>query len=62
MWSFVDEPWQYRILDQMPPGVDLDQLARTLTLTPSERIDAVVELMEVGESLQKALARKDLGR
>jgi hypothetical protein len=56
MWFFVEEPWQYRVLDQLKPGIDRAQLERTRQLTPSERIDAVVELMAVGEELQRALA------
>ena len=57
MWYFVDEPWQYRILDRLPPGIDQAQLERMQKLTPTERIEAVVELMEVGEELRRALEK-----
>ena len=58
MWSFEDEPWQYRVLDVLPNGVDAAQLEKALRLTPSQRIDAAVELMEAGEALQAALERR----
>lgn len=58
MWYFVDEPWQYRILDRLSPGVDRAQLERTLQMTPTERLEAVVELMALGEELREALAKK----
>lgn len=51
MWFFVDEPWQYRVLDRLPPGVDLDLLERAQHMTPTERLDAVVELLELGQEL-----------
>ena len=57
MWFFVEEPWQYRVLDRLPAGVDPAQLEATLKLTVTERLDAVAELVALGEELQKALAR-----
>lgn len=62
MWSFVDEPWQYRILDHLPSGIDEAQLERARKLTPTERLEAVVELMALGESLQQGLAGKRTSR
>lgn len=59
MWTWVDEPWQYRVLDQLPPGVDLAQLRAALRLTPTQRVEAVVALMKVAEDLQAARKRKD---
>lgn len=56
MWSFVEEPWQYRVLDQLPPGVDRTLLERALAMTPTERLDAAIDLMETGEALRAALA------
>jgi hypothetical protein len=58
MWFFVDEPWQYRVLDALPPGIDQAQLDRARRLTPAERIDAVMALMETAEELQRAMAKK----
>jgi len=58
MWFFVDEPWQYRVLDALPRGVDLAQLEQMKRLTPSERLDAVARLMELGEELQQKVAGK----
>lgn len=62
VWFFVEAPWQYRVLDALSPGVDRAQVERALALTPSERIDAVVELMELGESLQRAVALAEKGK
>ena len=56
MWTFEEEPWQYRVLDRLPPGVDEAQLARTLAMTPSERLDAAIELMRFAEELRGAVA------
>jgi hypothetical protein len=62
MWFFVDAPWQYRVLDSLPPGVDRAQLERARAMSPTERIDAATELMELGEALrqgvEQARARK----
>jgi len=58
MWFFVEEPWQYRVLDALPRGVDLAQLEQMKRLTPSERLDAVARLMELGEELQQKVAGK----
>jgi hypothetical protein len=56
MWNFVEEPWQYRLLDCLPPSIDLAQLERARAMTPAERIAAAEELMEVAEALRKAVA------
>jgi hypothetical protein len=58
MWFFVEEPWQYRVLDRLPPGVDRAQLEAARRLTPTERLDAVVQLLELGEELRDSLAKK----
>jgi hypothetical protein len=58
MWFFVEEPWQYRILDQLPPGLDRAQLERTLKMTPTERLEAVVHLIELGEALHEEIRKK----
>jgi hypothetical protein len=62
VWFFPDEPWQYRVLDLLPSGIDVDQLTRNLRRTPSERLDAVIELMEVAEELQRGMARRSADR
>ena len=62
MWLCVDAPWQYRVLDALPPGIDRAQLARAKAMTPSERIDAVVALMQAGEELQRAVAKTRAGK
>ena len=41
MWFPDGEPWQYRVLDAMPPGIDEAQLERNLAMTPTERLQAV---------------------
>jgi hypothetical protein len=58
MWFFVEEPRQYRVLDRLPSGIDSAQLARMRRLTPSERIEAVERLMELGEELRQAVDEK----
>ena len=58
MWRPVDEPWQYRVLDAMPPSIDRAQLARALEMTPTERIEAMVELMRVAEELRRGMTPK----
>jgi hypothetical protein len=56
VWFFVEQPWQYRVLDALPPGVDEAQLERARKLSPSERIDALVELMELMERVEASKA------
>lgn len=56
MWFFVEEPWQYRVLDALPPGIDRAQLERARAMTPTERLEAVEELMRTGEELARAVS------
>jgi hypothetical protein len=51
----VDEPWQYRVLDALPAGVDRAQLERNLQLSPTERIEAMMTLVATAEALRAAL-------
>jgi hypothetical protein len=62
MWFFDDEPWQYRVLDRLPEGVDRAQLDRARMLSPTQRLDAAIALMEVGEALREAVIRARPGR
>lgn len=55
MWRPVEEPWQYRVLDAMPPSVDPTQLTRALAMTPTERIEAMVALLRTAEELRRGL-------
>lgn len=55
VWSWIDEPWQYRVLDALPSGVDEAQLDHALTLSPTERVQSVVDLMRVAADLQSAM-------
>ncbi|MBX3185636.1 MAG: hypothetical protein KF819_01420 [Labilithrix sp.] len=57
MWFYVDEPWQYRILDALPSGVDHAQLERARTWTPEERLEALERLMGIAAELQAAVAK-----
>jgi hypothetical protein len=59
MWSFLEEPWQYRVLELLPPGVDRAQLAAAQRLTPTERLESVVALVELGNELRSALLAKE---
>jgi hypothetical protein len=62
MWNFVEAPWQYRVLDALASGVDGAQLERQLAMTPTERVEAAVELARLGEELQRAVAAKRAAR
>ncbi len=61
-WYWIDEPWQYRVLDALPPGVDEAQLAHALTLSPTERVQSVVDLMRVAQDLQSAMRASESKR
>ncbi len=54
-WYWTDEPWQYRVLDALPSGVDQAQLDHALTLSPTERVQSVMDLMSMAEDLQQAM-------
>lgn len=54
MWFPAEEPWQYRVLDQLPPGVDDAQLAQARRMTPTERVEAMCRLVELGELMRRA--------
>lgn len=54
MWRPPDAPWQYRLLDSLPSGVDASQIARALQMTPTERIEAMCALVQAGEQLKNA--------
>ncbi len=53
MWFPVEEPWQYRILDLLPPGIDEAQLEQARRMTPTERIEAMCQLVALGEELRR---------
>lgn len=57
MWRPVDEPWQYRVLDALPPSVDVAQLRRALEMTPTQRIEAMLELMRTAENLRAGIKK-----
>jgi hypothetical protein len=41
----------------MPPSVDLAQLARARQMTPTERILAMMSMMEAAEALRRGVKR-----
>lgn len=55
MWRPDEEPWQYRVLDALPPSVDIDQLRRALQMTPTERIEAAQALLRAAEELRRGM-------
>ncbi len=61
MWRPVEEPWQYRVLDAMPPSVDPSQLAHALTMSPTERIEAMCDMVRTAEELRRGLAPRRKG-
>ncbi|MBL8742637.1 MAG: hypothetical protein JNK04_16130 [Myxococcales bacterium] len=52
MWRPVEEPWQYRLLDALPPSVDEAQLHRALEMTVTERIEAMCRMVALAEQLR----------
>jgi hypothetical protein len=59
VWEPPDEPWQYRVLDLLPPGVDLAQLEQARKLTPTQRVEAAMRLAEIAEAIWRARAKRD---
>ena len=57
VWHPVDEPWQYRVLDAMPPSVGVAQLRRALAMTPTERIEAMRELVRTADELRRNMKK-----
>lgn len=57
MWRPCEAPWQYRVLDAMPPSIDPSQLSRALAMTPTERIEAMCALLRTAETLRTALGK-----
>ena len=55
MWRPDEEPWQYRVLDSMPPSIDVEQLKRALAMSPTERIEAMCELIRTAEALRREM-------
>ncbi|MFO0673982.1 MAG: hypothetical protein U0235_30905 [Polyangiaceae bacterium] len=60
-WYPEGEPWQYRVLDHMKPGVDRAQLAAALEMSFEQRLAKAEELAALGEELRRALAAKKAG-
>jgi hypothetical protein len=54
MWFPVEQPWQYRVLDQLPPGIDEAQLEQARRMTPTERVEAMLRMVEIGEIIRRA--------
>jgi len=57
MWRPAEEPWQYRVLDAMPPSVDVEQIKRARQMTATERILAMMSVMEAAEALRRGVKR-----
>jgi hypothetical protein len=55
--STPEEPWQYRVLDQLPSGIDEAQLREDLALTPTQRLEKLQALVAFAE--EAARARRD---
>ncbi len=58
MWFPVEQPWQYRVLDQLPSGIDAAQLAQARLMTPTERVEAMRRLVELGAQLKRSRAKR----
>lgn len=59
MWFPVDQPWQYRVLDRLPPGVDAAQLEQARRMSPTERVEAMRKLVELGDTIRRAKNRAE---
>jgi len=55
MWFPPEEPWQYRLLDVLPRGVDPDQLAADRRLTPTERVEKLQRLNAAAKVFRDAV-------
>ena len=56
-WDPGEEAWQYRLLDQLPPGLDKAQLERSLRMTITERLEAVRKMAEFAEEVRRGRDR-----
>ena len=52
MASDPERPWQYELLDKLPPSVDESQLDENLKLTPTERLAQLEALLNETEALR----------
>lgn len=46
----AEPTWDQRILAVLPPGVDVGQLRENLRLTPTERVEQMLALVELIEA------------
>jgi hypothetical protein len=53
MWRPEEHPWQYDVLDRLPPGIDETLIDAALKLTPSERLDQLQALMDFVAGIRK---------
>ena len=60
MWYPATEPWQFRVLDALPPSVDVAQLQAALALTPTERVEAAMRLNAFAEEIRQAARASQL--
>lgn len=54
VWYPQTEPWQYRILDALPKGVDDSQIRAALAMSATERVQAAIKLNELAETIRRA--------
>ena len=45
MPSDPERPWQYELLDKLPPSLDESQLDENLKLTPTERLEKMLKML-----------------
>jgi hypothetical protein len=58
VWKPVEHPWQYDLLDRLPPGVDVTLIDEALKLTPTERVEKAIAMMRLAEALRAARAKR----
>lgn len=58
MWRPVEHPWQYDLLDRLPPGVDVTLIDEALALTPTARVEKAMAMMRLAEAMREARGKR----
>jgi hypothetical protein len=53
-WEPDNPAWQYVLLDQLPPSVDVSQIEESLRRTPTERLERMVKFIEFLDEVRRA--------
>jgi hypothetical protein len=58
VWRPEERPWQYDLLDRLPPGVDRTLIEEARKKTPTERLEQVRAFVEFLDELRRARERR----